>query len=251
MAMRGAPLSLLCLPCAGASATMYLRWRRFLPPWVRIVPVELPGRGARMGEAFVEDFHTLVTRICAEQNDAMRGDFAIFGHSMGALLAYGVTRRLQVSDRTLPRALLVSASAAPSQRDPTRFDDKEDDASLIADLRKQGGTPEEVFASAELMRITLDVLGADYQVCRAFAHDLATDVPALPLSVHAFAGRDDDIDASDICSWSQETRGLFTLDWFDGGHFFIRQHEMEFLAVLSERLNQVVAEEFHAPRAMS
>ncbi|RQO56230.1 thioesterase [Variovorax sp. KBW07] len=232
-----APLSLLCLPCAGASAAMYLRWRRFLPPWVRVVPVELPGRGARMGEAFVEDFEALVARICSEQAEAMRGDFAIFGHSMGALLAHGVARRLQASRRPLPRALLESGCAAPSRRDPARFDGGEDDASLIAELRKQGGTPEEVFASDELMRITLDTLRADRRVCRSHVDNTAgASSPPLPLPVHAFAGRHDDIEPSAMAAWSKETAGVFTLDWFDGGHFFLRQHEAGFLAALARHL---------------
>lgn len=227
-------LALLCLPCAGASASMYLRWRRFLPSWVRIVPFELPGRGARMSEAFVEDFDTLVSRICTEQADAMRGEFALFGHSMGALLAHGVTRRLQLLRRPLPRALLVSGCAAPSRRDPERFVGGEDDAALIAELRKQGGTPEEVFASDELMRITLDTLRADRRVCRSHVH--AIGEPPLPLPVHAFAGKQDDIEASAMAAWSRETAGVFTLDWFEGGHFFLRQHETAFLAALARRL---------------
>lgn len=229
-----APLALLCLPCAGASASMYLRWRRLVPSWVRIVPVELPGRGARMGEAFVEDFDALVARICTEQADAMRGDFALFGHSMGALLAHGVTRRLQSLRRPLPRALLVSGCAAPSRRDPERFDGGEDDASLSAELRKQGGTPEEVFASEELMRITLDTLRADRRVCRSHVHVAAW--PPLPLPIHAFAGRDDDIEAPAMAAWSEEIGGTCTLDWFDGGHFFLRHHEAAFLAALARRL---------------
>ena len=235
MAMQ-APLSLLCLPCAGASATMYLRWRRFLPPWVRIVPVELPGRGARMGEAFVEDFDAMVARICVEQADAMRGDFAIFGHSMGALLAQGVARRLQASRRPMPRALLVSGCAAPTRRDPERFDGGEDDASLITELRKQGGTSEAVFASDELMRITLDTLRADRRVCRSHDARAAVGATPLPLSLHAFAGRQDDIEVSAMAAWAKETAGVFSLDWFDGGHFFLRQHETEFLAALARHL---------------
>lgn len=231
-----APLSLLCLPCAGASAAMYLRWRRFLSPSVRVVPVELPGRGARMGEAFVEDFGALVARICAEQADAMRSDFAIFGHSMGGLLAHGMARRLQAARRPLPRALLVSGCAAPSRRDPSRLDGGEDDASLIAELRKQGGTPEDVFASDELMRITLDTLRADRRVCRSHVDDTA-GAPPLPLPVHVFAGRQDDLEASAIAAWSQETADVFTLDWFAGGHFFLRQHETGFLAALARRLS--------------
>ena len=245
-----AKLTLLCLPCAGASATMYLRWRRLLPQWLRIVPVELPGRGSRMGEPFVRDYDALVAQLCDEQAPAMQGgDFALFGHSMGALLAHGMACRLRATGRALPRALLVSASAAPSLRDPDRFADKTDDASLTADLRKQGGTPEEVFASDELMRITLDVLGADYRVCDSFAHDPAER--PLPMPVHVFAGRTDDIEWPRIEAWSAEAAGVFTLDGFDGGHFYLRQHEAAFLAALERRLGQVAADAGPASHALA
>lgn len=233
-----ASVSLLCLPCAGASASMYLRWRRLLPRWTEVVPVELPGRGARMGEPFVDNFDAQVERICAEQAGAMQGAFVLFGHSMGALLAYGVAQRLRALGRPLPRSLLASGSSAPSRRDPARLPDTHDDAALTADLRKQGGTPEEVFASAELMRITLDTLGADYRVCESFTY---TAEAPLPMPLHVFAGRQDDIDAQRIEAWSAHAAGAFTLDWFDGGHFFLRQHEAAFLDALTRRLAQVQA----------
>ncbi|NDZ18117.1 thioesterase [Variovorax sp. WS11] len=245
--MRAA-VSLLCLPCAGASATMYLRWRRLLPRWIEVVPVELPGRGARLAEPFASDFDALVAQLCAEQSEAMRGPFAFFGHSMGALLAWGLADRLRTLGRGLPCALLASGSAAPSQRDPDRFAGKNDDASLIADLRKQGGTPEEVFASEELMRITLDVLGADYRVCGSFGYAAAAP---LPVPLHVFAGRDDDIEPQRIEAWSAEAADTFTLDWFDGGHFFIRQHEAAVLAVLVQRLAKTLAPDAHAAAALA
>lgn len=243
-----ASVSLLCLPCAGASATMYLRWRRLLPHWIEVVPVELPGRGARLAEPFVEDFDALVTQLCVERADAMRGRFAFFGHSMGALLAWGLTDRLRTLGRALPCALLASGSAAPSRRNPHRFAGKNDDQSLIADLRKQGGTPEEVFASEELMRITLDVLGADYRVCESFDHAAAAP---LPVPLHVFAGREDDIEPQRIEAWSAEAADTFTLDWFDGGHFFVRQHEAAVLAVLAQCLAKALAEDAHAARAFA
>jgi len=231
-------VSLLCLPCAGASATMYLRWRRLLPQWVRVVPVELPGRGGRLAERLEPDFDALVARLCIEQAEAMRGRFALFGHSMGALLAYGVACRLRSTGRPLPLALLAAGSPAPSQRDPARFAGKDDDASLVADLRRQGGTPDAVFASPELLRITLDVLAADYRVCAGFRH--RGEAP-LPMPLHVFAGRDDDIAAARMQAWSAEAGGEFSLDWFDGGHFFLRQQETGFLAALTRRLGQAMA----------
>lgn len=233
------PLSLLCLPCAGASATMYLRWRRRLPGWIRVVPVELPGRGGRLSEGFVEDFDRLVDLLCAEQAGAMAEPFALFGHSMGALLAYGMAQRLRALGRPLPLALLASGSPAPSRRDPDRFAGRDDDAALIDDLRKQGGTPDEVFANAELMRLTLDVLGADYRVCESFRYP--GHHGPLPLPVHALGGRQDNIAPERIEAWSVEAAGVFTLDWFEGGHFFIWQQEGAVLAALAQRLAPCVA----------
>lgn len=242
-------VSLLCLPCAGASATMYLRWRRLLPQWIKLVPVELPGRGARLGETLLEDFNALVAVLYAEHGAAMQGHFALFGHSMGALLAWGLTQRLHADGRPLPQALLVSGSAAPSQRDPERFVDMDDDAALLADLRKQGGTPEEFFASPDLVRMTLDTLAADYRVCQSFVP--AGDAP-LPLPLHVFAGRQDEIEPWRMEAWSGETLSDdFTLNWFAGGHFFIRQQEAPMLAALTQRLAHSVSGGVYAPRALA
>ncbi|WP_280190122.1 thioesterase II family protein [Delftia sp. PS-11] len=243
-----ASLTLLCLPCAGASATMYLRWRRQLPQWIHLAPVELPGRGGRLCEPPVEDFAQLVAQLCYEQHGAMQGRFVLLGHSMGALLAFGMARHLRAMGRHLPLALVASGSAAPSRRDPGRFADKGDDAALIADLRRQGGTPEEVFASPELMRITLDVLGADYRVCESFVHAAE---PPLPMPLHVFAGREDEIAAERIETWSAEAAQGFSLDWFDGGHFFIKQREAEVLSVLVRHLAGVPRGEAHAARAFA
>ncbi len=230
-------LNVLCLPCAGASATMYLRWRRLLPEWIRVVPVELPGRGERLAEPLAEDFDALVAQLCHEQASLLSGHFALFGHSMGALLAYGMAQHLRAAGLSLPQALFVSGSPAPSRRDPGRFQGKEGDAALIADLRKQGGTPQAVFDNAELLRLTLDTLGADYRVCQSFTHRAAQP---LPLPLHVFGGRDDDISTERLQAWQKEAAGMFSLRWFEGGHFFIRQKEdLVLQAIVRELLHPV------------
>ena len=239
-------LRLLCLPCAGASATMYLRWKRHLPAWIEIYPVELPGRGERLGEPLIDDFETLVVRLCEEQATRMRGDFALFGHSMGALLAYGMAARLRDVGRPQPHMLFVSGSAAPSMRDPERLAGLDNDRALIADLRQQGGTPQEVFESPELLRLTLDVLAADYRLCRRFRYRGRAPL-AHPL--HVLAGRDDDIDSTRLEAWQQMAGGAFSLRWFEGGHFFIRQQQAQVLATIERALGRRLEEVSHAAPA--
>ncbi|OEZ64151.1 linear gramicidin dehydrogenase LgrE [Duganella sp. HH105] len=241
--VRSPSIDLLVLPCAGASATMYLRWRRLLPEWVRIVPVELPGRGARIGEPYQEDCVRLVEQICDEHAAAMQGRYALFGHSMGALLAYAVAQRQRALGRTLPCVVFASGSPAPLRRDSTRYLDKDHDDALIADLRRQGGTPEEVFANSELLRMTLDTLAADYRICASFPAALQ---PPLPLPLHVLGGRSDDIAPERIEAWRQEAGGQFMLDWFDGGHFFIRQQEQQVLAAIARTLTRQFSGVRHA-----
>lgn len=233
-------VSLLCLPCAGGSATMYLRWRRHLPAWLHLVPVELPGRGGRLDEPCAAAFDVLVARLCDERQVELAGPYALFGHSMGGLLAHGIARRQQALGLRLPQALFVSASPAPACRDPGRFAGRHDDAWLEGDLRRQGGTPDEVLADVELRRMTLDVLRADYGVCDSFSH--RPQDPPLDVALHAFGGRDDEIGAQRLAPWRDETRGPFALHWFSGGHFFIREHEAQVLGIVASTLSPGLAQ---------
>ncbi len=212
---------------------MYLRWRRRLPAWVRIQPVEFPGRGGRLYEESEKSLDALATRLCDELDMNRRQRYMLFGHSMGALLAYRIVHCLRSRKQPLPVALLLSACAAPSQQDWKRYADKETDASLIADLRQQNGTPEEVFESPELLSMTLNLLREDYRICASFRY---RELPPLPIPIHVFGGRADEIHPSRLEAWRHESTGNFSLDWFDGGHFFLRQQEEAFLPILVQRL---------------
>jgi len=244
-------LLLFCLPYAGASATAYLRWRRLLPARVELVPLEPPGRGARLAEPLLRDFEALAADLAgaagarlergasSDRSGGTTPDYALFGHSMGGLLAYRVCQLLREHGHALPRRLLVSGCAAPSRRDPRRLAALRGDAALTAELRKHGGTPEAVFADAELLRLTLDVLDADYRVCESFRH---ADTAPLPVPLHVLAGRDDAIGAAELQAWAPETSAGHTLDWFAGGHFFLHQHQGAVLARVTELLAEPLAE---------
>lgn len=236
------PVTLFCLPCAGASATMYLRWRRILPPWIAVQPVKLPGRGGRMDERSIETYGALIKNLCDELAPILPRQYAFFGHSMGALLAYGISHGLFARKLPLPATLLVSACAAPNRQDSERYTKVQSRTALIADLRKQGGTPEGVFDNSELLAMTLDLLERDYRVCGSFQH---TQLPFLPIPIHVFGGRANEIEASRLNDWRLAGNQTFTVDWFEGGHFFLRQSEEAFLLTLINRLTDSLLEATH------
>lgn len=225
---------------------MYLRWQRLLPRWIRLVPVELPGRGARMSEPFIEDFDDLVEHLCETYVRYADVRYALYGHSMGALVAYGMAMRWRKWSLRLPDVLFASASPAPMHRDPGYFVDKQTDAALIADLHKQGGTPLELFESAEMLRITLDTLRADYRVCSGYRYCAAQP---LAVPIHVFAGRQDDIAPERILAWEAEASAPFSVRWFDGGHFFIRKHEHEIIDAVTRHLQKEISNVARAPAA--
>jgi len=212
---------------------MYLRWRRAMSPSIEIIPVELPGRGARVAEEPVVDFNALVADLCDEQADVLGRRPALFGHSMGALLAYGIALRQRALGRPQPRMLFVSGSAAPRHREHRLLATRPDDAALIDDLRRQGGTPEAVLENAELLRLTLDTLRADYRVCDSYVW--WREAP-LDLPVCALGGRADTVDTEALMAWRSETTQGFSLHWFEGGHFFVKQDEQAVLRTLEREL---------------
>jgi surfactin synthase thioesterase subunit len=200
---------------------------------VQIQPIELPGRGGRLHEAPETTFEGLVDLLSDELETCPSQRYALFGHSMGALLAFGIAHSLYKRKMLLPVALLISGCAAPSRQDWRRYADKNTDTALIVDLRKQNGTPEEVFESAELLSMTLSLMRTDYRVCGSFRYK---KMPPLPIPMHVFGGRADEIHESKLEEWQCESSADFSLDLFEGGHFFLRQQEETFLPVLAQRL---------------
>ena len=239
-------LTLLCLPYSGASAMVYSRWRRKLPEWLTLQPVELPGRGARYGEPLHTDMRRLALQLAQEQKATLKAPYALFGHSLGALVACEMAHAFRSLGCPEPVALFASGTAAPTMRaDYDRgFAQPRTDAELIDQLRTLNGTSEEVLANKELMSLTLPVLRADFLLCGRFEPQQR---PLLKCPVHVLGGKDDRATTEQLIGWSKETHGSFSVDMLAGGHFFIHEHEAKVLRVIKDQL--VVHHRRHAMAA--
>lgn len=229
-------LTLLCLPYSGASAMLYSRWRRKLPQWLHVQPVELPGRGARFDEPLQTDIGALATQLARELRPSLQAPYAVFGHSLGALLACEVAHALRELGCAEPVALFASGTAAPTMRtDYDRgFAEPKTDAELIEQLRTLNGTPEEILANEELMALTLPVLRADFLLCGSFQ---ARPRALLNCPVHVLGGTHDKATTEQLMAWRRETCGSFSVDMLAGGHFFIHEHEAKVLRLIKDQLS--------------
>ena len=228
-------LTLLCLPYSGASAMVYSRWRRQLPSWLHLQPVELPGRGARYDEPLQTDMRALALQLAREHKPSLHGPYALFGHSLGALLACEMAHAFRALGAAEPVALFASGTAAPTMRsDYDRgFAEPQSDEQLIDQLRTFQGTSEEVLANQELMSLTLPILRADFMLCGRFR---PMQRPLLKCPVHVLGGKEDKATTEQLIGWSQETQGSFSVDMMTGGHFFIHEHEAKVIRIIKNHL---------------
>ncbi|SDC96988.1 thioesterase II family protein [Actinokineospora iranica] len=230
----GATLRLLCLPHAGGSAAAFRSWADLLPLTVELVAVEPPGRGDRFGEPFAAGVDDVLDGVLTGLAALPRKPLAVFGHSLGALLALRVCRELRRRSSMSgqgPAALLVSSCPAPAAAAERMAGQRGcDDDGLLAQVRGLGGPAVDAGP---------DVLAAVRADLALFA-DGVGEAPPLnsPLRVYAGDG-DDSVSPATLAAWRRESPGDFRLTMLPGGHFFFSDREPLFLARLAADIGQL------------
>jgi medium-chain acyl-[acyl-carrier-protein] hydrolase len=224
---------LICLPYAGGGQASYQRWRTTLEPDVEVVPVVLPGREMHVQLPLLTHYDDVLAYLWDVVLPRCRAPFALYGHSMGASMAFECARLLRNAGRDLPTVLLVSGARAPrfGPARPRLAHLPVDE--FIEQLRRYGGTPEEVLAHAELLEYLLPLLRADFAVAESYTYRSG---PPLPCPIGAYSGRKDSYSWDEVDAWREETTGSFWHEEFPGGHFFIRSQEEQFLALIRREL---------------
>ena len=214
----GARLRLFCFPYGGAGASLYRGWSAVLPATVAVCPVQLPGRENRLDEPMFRRLQPLVQAVADGLTPYLDAPFALFGHSMGALVSFELARELRRRGR-FPASLLVSSFRAPHLPDPDPPIYHLPDPEFIQELVELGGTPPEILANAELMGLVLPRLRADLEVCDTYAY-----LPESPLAcpIAAFGGvEDQEVHRQELEGWREHTSGAFHLRLFPGDHFYV------------------------------
>jgi pyochelin biosynthesis protein PchC len=218
-------LRLVCLPHAGGAATAFRSWSDALPSWIELSCVQYPGRHDRIGEPFAADLPTLVTEVVTDL--PADGMLALFGHSMGATIAFEAARR------TRPVHLFLSAPG--TDREPLDF---ATDEQLLAEVKRFGGAGASLLDHPEIRRMALPAIRNDLKMVAA--HKIA-DGPPLDCPITVLIGDSDHTcSAADAKRWAEQTTAEFSLQVFPGGHHYFEDAGIRIVEMVAGKLEPLL-----------
>jgi len=233
-----ANMRLFCFHYAGGNAMVFRNWHKRLPASVEVCAVQLPGRGRRLNE----NPFASVTSVVRPVSDALvpycDKPFAFFGHSMGALLSFEITRQFRRESRRLPEHLFLSGRRAPHipNEEPPTYDLPTEE--FLQSLRKLNGTPPEVLEQPELIQLMLPLLRADFELCETYEY---VPEPPLDCAFSIYGGlQDPGVTRKELKPWREQTTSSFSLRFVPGDHFFLNESSTILLGFLSQELHNIM-----------
>ncbi|HVG20350.1 MAG TPA: alpha/beta fold hydrolase [Blastocatellia bacterium] len=228
---------LFCLPYAGGGASVFRSWPDLLPEDIEVCPVNLPGRGVRLREPPYTSMAPLAQEVARALLPYADKPFAFFGHSMGALISFEIARHLRGQYGLIMSHLFVSACVAPQLRVAIPQTHLLPDDQFTEELYRLNGTPQELLAAPEFMKVVLPALRADFSICETYNY---AGEPPLDCPITAYGGSDDKhVKSEHLEAWREQTTSSFAVHLFRGGHFFLHSAGPRFFKALSEELRHL------------
>ncbi|WP_035792211.1 thioesterase II family protein [Kitasatospora mediocidica] len=225
---------LVCLPYAGGSASFFFPVSRALAPkGIEVLAVQYPGRQTRRQEPGIDNIPDFADQIFAALRDQHDKPLALFGHSMGAVLAYEVALRMRQAGLPAPVRLFASGRRAPSRYRDERIH-LGTDQDVVAELKELSGTSQVMLADPEVLAMILPAIRSDYTAVERYRHDpdQRLDCPVTVLT----GDSDPRVSIDEARAWEGHTTGATELEVLPGGHFFLADRAAEVIGIVARGL---------------
>ena len=230
-----ARLRLFFFPFAGAGSTSYNAWTRLFSSEIELYLVHLPGRDKRINESPFLQVPPLVEPLAQALVRYLDRPFSFFGHSMGSLVSFEVTRQLRRQFALLPAHLFVSARLAPHLHDSRpKLHPLPEGEFLAATEKRYGALPQVVLEDPELLKLFLSIVRADLTLIEEYQY---TEESPLACPISAFGGlQDHTVTHDELLAWRNQTTDHFDLKMLPGDHFFIQSSRSVIAQTINEEL---------------
>jgi len=226
------PIKLFSIPYSGGTAEVYWKWRKFLSNHIELCPVEIAGRGKRICEPLPDRFEDVVEDLASSILEQLKPNdtYAIYGHSMGSLLAFETYYKLMEKGCHAPMHMFFSGRKAPQSTHESEkiFCHDLPDEHFLHVVMGYGGNTKEIIQNEELLQIFLPILRADFKITELYEHQEKNEKIACDITV-INGTNDRSIMNFDMNDWKFYAGKQCNIKKVMGGHFFITEDSMQYV----------------------
>lgn len=220
-------MKLFCFPYAGGSSYIFSGWEKEFPETIRIIPIEYPGHGMYFNQCLHDSVHSLVNELYSQIVTQINDEpYCFYGHSLGSIICFELTRKLNESAHSLPNQLIISGSVGPQFKEQEKFSELGDDLFLTQIQNKYNGFISALKDNEEILQLFLPILKADFYMSENYVF-LPKDKLNCPISViHSLD--DDLLTHNELMGWAAHTIHNLRVLKIPGDHFSLfreRQHK--------------------------
>lgn len=229
-------VNLFCLPFAGGNKYSYKEFERIVPAHINMISIEYPGRGCRYNESFSKDMGSLVVDAYTTVGQRIdEREYAIYGHSLGGIVAFHVAKKIIELGRKPPVHLFITGTGGPSlEREGRKNWSAMTKAVFWEEVRKLDGLPEEILKNEEISNYFEPILRADFCLSETDFYQWET---ALSLPITVINGTEEEATDEEILLWQRETNLKVDFIKLPGKHFFIFQQPERVIDIIRGKLN--------------
>ncbi|MBN3346609.1 thioesterase [Clostridium botulinum] len=228
-------MKLFCLPYAGGSKIIYYKWKDIINNDIQLELIELKGRGSRYGQSFYIDFEDAVNDVYLNINDKIINDeYAIFGHSMGSLLAFELYYKLAENGCKMPRHMFFSGYKAPHCAGKKEMIHNLSDTEFMNEVIKLGGTPVEVVQNDELCKLITPILKNDFRILELYKYRSRSN--PIECDITILNGSKDKLTFEELYGWKIHSKKNTRILTLEGNHFFINNNMNKIINIIETTL---------------
>jgi len=232
-------MKLICFPSSGSSSSLFAPWNPILKQRnIKLISPEYPGRGRRFTTPLANSIDALTDDMMNELQEVLKedDDYHLFGHSLGGIVAYELTLKIQQSPYKTPQSVFISSSHAPNKREETSLKSHLSDSELITTLKQIGGLKQEALNHPELLELVLPIIRADLTLNEHYQNQEKTPLSCPITTIH---GMDDPlVKLEHLKEWAHYSEEYQHINW-PGDHFYFQSDLERFLTTLVSSLKTI------------